>query len=91
MVMKVTNERKGIFSCYSHNMNEINSMRAIFITVNLMFLLKVFIVNKNKDTHHKYQQLHTLHCIWYPILGRFLLIFKTRLPVYELITQLIKM
>ena len=30
-------------------------MRAITITVHLMFQLKVLIINKSEDTHHKYQ------------------------------------
>ena len=50
--MKVTNKKKGIFSFYSHNMKK--TMRAISITVVLMFRLKVLIVNESKDRHHKY-------------------------------------
>ena len=34
--------------------NKSKSMRAIFITVDLMFLSEVFIVKKSKDTHNKY-------------------------------------
>ena len=30
-------------------------MKAIPITVDLMFRIKVLIINKSKDTHHKYQ------------------------------------
>ena len=39
-VMKLTNEKKGIFSFYSHNMNK-NFNEIISITVDLMFQLKV--------------------------------------------------
>ena len=35
-------------------------MRAISIAVELLFPSKVLIVNKSKDTHHKYHLLHTL-------------------------------
>ena len=52
-VMKITNEKKGIFSFYSHNMNKKISMRAVSITEDLMFRLKVLTINKSKDTHHK--------------------------------------
>ena len=52
-------------------------MRAIFITVDLMFLLKVFIINKSKDTHHKYAHftflrfsLDFIPCFW-PIFADF--------------------
>ena len=31
------------------------SMRANFITVDLTFRLKVLIINKSQNTHHKYQ------------------------------------
>ena len=48
--MKVTSEKKGIFSFYSHNMNKKNSMRIISITIDLIFQLKVLIINKSKDT-----------------------------------------
>ena len=37
-------------------------MRAISITVDLMFILKVLVINESKDTHLKYQQLHILDC-----------------------------
>ena len=30
-------------------------MRAIYITVDSMFALKVLVINESKDTHHKYQ------------------------------------
>ena len=36
-------------------------MRAISITVDVIFRLKALMINKSKDTQHKYQQLHTLH------------------------------
>ena len=61
-VMKVTNEKKGIFSFYLHNMNKKNSIRVIPTTIDLMFQLKVLIINKNKDTHHKYSNW-TLHIV----------------------------
>ena len=32
-----------------------NLMRAISITMDLTFQLKVLIINKSKNTHHKYQ------------------------------------
>ena len=60
--MKATNEKKGIFSFYSHNVDKKISVVAISIIVDLMFRLIVQIINKNEDTHHKHQQLHTLHC-----------------------------
>ena len=53
--MKVTNEKKGICSFYSHNIEQKISMRGISITVFLMLQLKVLIINKTKDTYHKYQ------------------------------------
>ena len=52
-VMKITNEKKGIFSFYSLNMNKTISMRAVSITEDLMFRLKVLTINKSKDTHHE--------------------------------------
>ena len=55
VIMKVTNEKKGIFSFYSHNMNKIFQWVAISITVDLMFPLKMLIISKSKDTHHKCQ------------------------------------
>ena len=55
VVMKVTNEKKDILSFYSHNMNKKNSMRVISITGDLMFRVKVLIINKSTDTRHKYQ------------------------------------
>ena len=58
VVMKVSNEKNGIFSCHSHDMNK----ESISITMDLMFRLKGLIINKSKDTRHKYQQLDTLHC-----------------------------
>ena len=53
--MKVTNEKNGIFTFYSHNKNKTKSLRAISITVALMFRLKVLIVNKSKVKHHRYK------------------------------------
>ena len=53
--MKVTNEKKDIFSFYSHNMNKKFQWRAISITVDLMFRLNVLMINKSKDRHHKFQ------------------------------------
>ena len=55
VVMKVINEKKGIFSFYSDTDEQKISMRTISVTVDLMFLLKVLMINKSKDTHHKYQ------------------------------------
>ena len=37
-------------------------MRTFSITVDLMFSLKVLIISKSTEKHHKYQQLHTLYC-----------------------------
>ena len=54
VVMKVINEKKGIFSFYSYNVNK-NFNESIPITEDIMFRLKVLIINKCKDTHHKYQ------------------------------------
>ena len=56
VVIKVTHEKKGIFSFYSHYMNKKNSMKPISTTIDLMFRLKVLRINEGKDTHHKYQQ-----------------------------------
>ena len=39
VVMKVTNEKKGIFSFYSHDRNK-NFNESISVTVDLMFQLK---------------------------------------------------
>ena len=52
--MKVTNKKKGVFTFYSHYMKK-NVNEIISITVELMFRLKVQMINKSKDTHHKYQ------------------------------------
>ena len=43
--MKVTNQKKGIFSFYTHNMNKTISLRAISIRVDFIFRLKVLIIN----------------------------------------------
>ena len=37
-------------------------MGATSITVDSMFQLKVLIINKSKDTHDKFQELHTFDC-----------------------------
>ena len=60
-VMKVTNEVKGIFSFYSHNVKKNFSESHQSMTVDLMFRLKVLIINESKSKH-KYQLLLTLHC-----------------------------
>ena len=57
-VMKIT-KKKGIFSLYSHNMKK-KFNESHFVTVDLMFLLKVFIINKSKDTQYKYISNSTL-------------------------------
>ena len=44
VVMKVTIEKKSIFSFYSHNMKK-KSVRAISVTVDLMFRLKVSVIS----------------------------------------------
>ena len=49
--MKVTNEKNGIFSLHSQNMNK----KLQGEPLDLMFRLKLLIINKIKDTHHKYQ------------------------------------
>ena len=59
--MKVTNKKKAIFSFHSHGVKK-NSVKAISITLDIMFLLSVLINNKSKDTHHKDQQLYASHC-----------------------------
>ena len=94
VVMKITNEKKGIFSFYSHNMKK-NSVTAISITEDLMFRLKVLTINESKDTHHINMSNCTLYIVKFfirlmPCFGPILLIFRTRLPVYALITQLRK-
>ena len=52
VIMKVINDKKSIFSQFIHI---IKNKRAIFITVDSMFLLKVLTINKSKNTRHKYQ------------------------------------
>ena len=51
---EVTNEKKGILSFYSDNIKI--SMRANSIAMDLMLRLTVLIINKRKDTHHKYSK-----------------------------------
>ena len=75
--MKITSEKKGIFLHFSHMIWTRNFNETIFITMDSKFPLKVLVINKSKNTHHKYQQLHTLECkvfhwIWYPVFGQFL-------------------
>ena len=53
-ITKVANEKKGMFSFYSHDMNK-NSNESISVIDNLMFQLKMLIINKSKDTHNKYE------------------------------------
>ena len=54
--MKITSEKKGIFSDFIHiiwtkNFNE----TTISITMESVFPLKVLVINESKDTHNKYQ------------------------------------
>ena len=57
--MKITSEKKGIFSHFIHIiMNKKISVRAIFFTTDSMFPLKVLVINKSKDTHHKSVNAH---------------------------------
>ena len=49
-MMKITSQKKGIFS---HKYEQKISMRAISITLDSIFPLKVLVSNKSKDTHHK--------------------------------------
>ena len=53
--MKVNNEKKGIFSFFFTYYGQNILMRAIFITVDLTFWLKVSVINKSKDTDHENQ------------------------------------
>ena len=55
VVMKVTNEKKIIFSFNKHNINKKNLLKANSIAVDLMFRLKFLIINISKDTHHEYE------------------------------------
>ena len=57
--MKITSEKKGISSRSIHTVStKVKtkiSLRAISITMDSIFQLKVSVINKIKDTHHKYQ------------------------------------
>ena len=59
-LMKVTNEKKGIFSFHSHKYAQKVLMRAFPITEDLMFQLhcKNVDIQKCKDTDHKYCTLY---------------------------------
>ena len=69
-VMKVTNDEKGIFPFYSHDINKKSLLRAISITVDLLFPSKALTVNIVKF----FIGFDTL----------FLEIFRTKLPIYAL-------
>ena len=52
--MKITNEKKGIFSHFIHiRWTKKITMRAISISMGTVFPLKVLAINKSKDTHQK--------------------------------------
>ena len=55
VIMKVTNEEKGIFSFYSHNMNKSFNESYFHYSGLNGSIKKVLIINKSKDTHHKFQ------------------------------------
>ena len=46
-------EERHLFTFYSHNMNKKVSMRAISITMETIFPLKVLVINKSEDTQQK--------------------------------------
>ena len=50
LIMKITNEKRGIFAHFIHTLRKQNSVRAISITMDSMFPLKVLIINKSEDT-----------------------------------------
>ena len=92
--MKFTNKKKGFFIFYSHYMNK-NFNKTISITVELIFRLTVQMIIKNKDTHKKYQKLHTLHVkIFVGLIPCFRSIFikyqYEAASLYALITQLMR-
>ena len=66
--MKITSEsRKAPFHILFTRYEQTISVRATSITINSKVRLRVLIINKRKDTHHKYQLLHTLYgkaCHW---------------------------
>ena len=54
--MKITSEKKGIFfHILCTRYEQTISVRAISITIDSKVPLRVLIINKRKDTHHKYQ------------------------------------
>ena len=61
VVMKVTNEKKRVFSFSLHNMKKI-LMRAISIRIDLMFQLKVLIINKSKVKKIKVKIINISNC-----------------------------
>ena len=55
LIMKITNEKKGIFAHFINIVQTKNfSESQFYIAMDSMFPLKVLIINKSKDTHHKY-------------------------------------
>ena len=54
-MIKITSEKNGTFSHFIHIDEQKILIRAISITMDSMFPLKVLVINKSKDTHHKYQ------------------------------------
>ena len=53
--MKIITEEKGPFHFLLTLYEQKASIRAISITMDSVFPLKVLVINKSKDTHHKYQ------------------------------------
>ena len=57
MTIQASDSDSGLFrfihDCGNPEYEQNLSMRAISMTINLMFRLIVLIINKNKDAHHK--------------------------------------
>ena len=54
LIMKITNEKKGIFAHFIHIIQTKNFSESHFHCDGLNVPLKVLIINKSKHTHHKY-------------------------------------
>ena len=56
VVMKVTNEKKGIVPFYLYTNKNFNETISICITAELINVsIKVLIINKSQHTHHNHQ------------------------------------
>ena len=51
LIIKITNEKRGIFAHFIHIIQTKNFSESHSITMDTMFPLKVLIVSKSEDTH----------------------------------------